>query len=118
MPDSLLSPLGLPERIPAMLEVHLPAQPEPSPEEKLFEQSIREYSSTALEDALNSLRLDGASEQQLGAVMGSTRLECLLRLLELDLDGVVLEHLITQGSSPSLRQVLATALVPELKNIP
>jgi hypothetical protein len=113
VPEALLSPLVLPGQVRVLeMEIVLPAPRDDNQER--FEQIVRQKAAEALEEALESLRLDGASEQQLGAIMGSTRLECLMRLLDLDLEGIVLEHVATGGATRPLREVIASVLVPEL----
>lgn len=116
VPPALMSPLNLP-RGAQVLEMEIVLSAPRTDNEKRFEQIVRDKAADSLKEALDSLRLDGASEQQLGALMGSTRLECLLRLLDMDLEGVVLEYLATGGATSTLREVIAMALVPELKGL-
>jgi hypothetical protein len=116
VPEALLAPLNLPTG-PKVVEMEFVFPSPRTDDEERFEQIVRDKAADSLKEALDSLRLDGASEQQLGALMGSTRLECLLRLLDMDLEGVVLEYLATGGATRTLREVIAAALVPELDGL-
>lgn len=116
VPPALMSPLNLPRGGQVLeMEIVLPAPR--TDNEARFEKIVRDKTADALEDAMNSLRLDGASEQQLGAVMGATRLECLLRLLNMDLESIVLDYITSGGTTASLREIIALALVPELGSV-
>lgn len=116
LPEALLTPLNL-SRSTRVLEMEIILPSSRTPDEEKFEQIVRNKAAEAMEEALNSLRLDGASEQQLGALMGSARLECLLRLLNLDLEGIVLEYVATGGATRSVREEIAALLVPELEGL-
>lgn len=121
MPATLLSPLDLTSVLPGVqvldVQISVPAQPSPTQEDREFALAIREEADQNLVDALDSLRLSGASEQQLGALMGATRLACLLRLLDEDLDEVMLRYLASDGQTPTVREVIARIMVPELERV-
>lgn len=81
-------------------------------------QQIREqidrFTEHTFNEIVTSLRNDGVSEEQLSMLVSTIRMGCLLQLLENDLEGVVLEHVATDGQSSSLRDLLVRILVPEL----
>lgn len=98
------------------LEVSVPVQREEVEARWEEQEEIRRGTQHVLEEALNSLRLDGASEQQLEAVMGAMRITCLLKILDLDVYNVARQYYESDGATISPNRALAAALVPELKD--
>lgn len=123
MPSAVLGTLNLTEQPMAAqvqvleVEVEVTPSPEKTSRDESFREGVAAKAEQSLEDALDSLRLMGASEQQLGALMGATRLMCLLRLLDEDLDGVFFQYWASHGATISAQEQIAKILVPELHHL-
>jgi len=120
LPPSILSaiPMGVMEvEIEIPMDPPLPLQREDIEKQWAYQEAVREEADTLMESALHSLRVDGASEQQLGALISAVRLHCLLKVLDLDVSEVARRHHESHGITLSPNRALAAALVPELKDL-
>lgn len=115
MPEALLSPLVLPTQIQVVdVEFVLPSLPEPSPSDEEIRESVRKASERTMDKALDSLRMDGVTEQQLADLLSAARLDCLLRILDLNLDEVALRFVETGGATLGVSATIATELLPQI----
>lgn len=117
VPPSLLSSLPLAVEIEVIdLEIPLPVQREKQREQLASQEEIRETAQQLMEAALDSLRMDGVSEQQIALLLSAVRIESLVKLLDLDLYRVAKRHYESDGATISPNRAVAAALVPELKD--
>lgn len=68
---------------------------------------------SAMESAMDDLRLQGVSEQQLSAFLYAARLVCLEALWGADLEDAVFDFIQT-GRGGGLREAVTSVLMPEL----
>lgn len=120
MPPVLQVPMALSSTPVEELEVHFVIGEKGHDEEDPtlgLKDVIQRISSESLERGLDDLRLNGVSEEQIAAVLGAVRLECLLMLMDYDLMGVVADYVQSNGKTASLREVIAMILMPELSDL-
>lgn len=107
--------------IDVVFEVEYDEVPSPRKAEREREQihkRVREASSQGLEAALDMLRLEGVSEQAINVLSTAMRMECMLRLVDLDLEEVAYRYIQSEGQTASIREAVALTLMPELEGMP